>query len=381
MHHPGGVLDRRAQSIGRTAGDARRAVGGEPRIRRCRQRRELGEQPLGLTARGRLAIAGLPSGIERAIAGLDRVIERETQVTLGDGIVVALKGTFGRLELLPCVDRRIGRARRGQRPFGLMTFLGGRLRARGERQHGQEDPCDPTHAREYSAAMADKPETMRDLAARDRPREKLDRSGVTALGDNELLAVLIGHGTAGVSALAIANRLLTTAGGLHGLTRMSRDQIATVPGLGSVKASRVQAAVELGRRTLLLSPRARPRFLAPIDLALYLLPLYGAYPVERLGILLLDTRHRLLREHILSVGGLDGTLASPRDVFRSAIAAGAAAVVLFHNHPSGDPTPSDDDRTLTRRLAQAGDIVGIPLLDHVILADTQYWSMKQAREL
>ena len=229
--------------------------------------------------------------------------------------------------------------------------------------------------------MTSKPESMRDLAPRDRPREKLDRSGVTALGDNELLAVLIGHGTSGVSALAIANRLLTAAGGLHGLTRLSRDQIALVPGIGSVKASRVQAAIELGRRTLLLSPRARPRFLTAVDLALYLLPLYGAYPVERLGILLLDTRHRLVREHILSVGGLDGTLANPRDVFRSAIAAGAAAVVLFHNHPSGDPTPSDDDLALTRRLAHAGDIIGIPVVDHLILADTQYWSMKQARDL
>jgi DNA repair protein RadC len=222
---------------------------------------------------------------------------------------------------------------------------------------------------------------MRDLAPRDRPREKLDRSGVTALGDNELLAILVGHGTSGVSALAIANRLLTAAGGLHGLTRMSRDQIATVPGLGVVKASRVQAALELGRRTLLLSPRARMRFLTPIDLALYLLPLYGAHPVERLGIMLLDTRYRLLREHILSVGGLDGTPANPRDVFRSAIAAGAAAVVLFHNHPSGDPSPSDDDLALTRRLAEAGDLIGIPVLDHIILADTQYWSAKHAKEL
>jgi DNA repair protein RadC len=229
--------------------------------------------------------------------------------------------------------------------------------------------------------MPGKPESMRDLAPRDRPREKLDRTGVTALGDNELLAVLIGHGTSGVSALAVANRLLIAAGGVHGLTRMSRDQIATVPGLGSVKAARVQAALELGRRTLLLSPRARPRFLTPRDLALYLLPLYGAHPVERLGILLLDTRHRLLREYILSVGGLDGTPANPRDVFRSAIAAGAAGVVLFHNHPSGDATPSDDDRALTRRLAEAGEIVGIPLLDHIVLADTQYCSMKQAKDL
>ena len=226
--------------------------------------------------------------------------------------------------------------------------------------------------------MQTRPDSMRDLSPHDRPREKLDRSGVTALGDNELLALVIGHGTAGVSALAIANRLLTSAGGLHGLMRLAGDQIARVPGLGPAKASRVRAALELGRRTLVRAPRARPRFLSATEAAEYLTPLYGSHPVERLGMLLLDTRHRLIRELILSVGGLDGSPANPRDVYRPAIAAGAFAILLFHNHPSGDPTPSDDDVMLTRRLAAAGDLVGIPLVDHLILADTQYCSLKLA---
>jgi DNA repair protein RadC len=220
--------------------------------------------------------------------------------------------------------------------------------------------------------------TMRDLGPRDGPREKLDRSGVGALGDNELLAVVIGHGTAGVSALAAANRLLIVAGGLHGLMRLGGDQIAAVPGLGPVKASRVRAALELGRRTLTRSARARPRLATPEEAAHYLAPLYGAYPVERLGMALLDTRYRLIREQILSVGGLDGTPANPRDVFRPAIAAGAFAVLLFHNHPSGDPTPSKDDVKLTQRLAAAGDLVGVPVVDHVILADTQYCSLRRS---
>ena len=219
---------------------------------------------------------------------------------------------------------------------------------------------------------------MEDLGLRDRPREKLARGGVIALGDNELLSIVIGHGLAGANALAIANRVLAASGGTHGLTRLSADHLMKVPGVGPVLASRVQAAVELGRRTLLLSPRARPRIASPREAAVYLLPQFGAYPVERFGVLLLDTRHRLIRAQVISVGSADTSLAHPREVFREATIAGAAAVVLFHNHPSGDPTPSADDIDLTRRLVAAGDLLGIDVVDHVILADTHYCSMKES---
>jgi len=219
------------------------------------------------------------------------------------------------------------------------------------------------------------------LAPHDRPREKLEKSGVNALGDNELLAVLIGHGTAGMSALGLANLILERSGGAHGLTRLHRDQLAKIPGIGPAQASRVQAAIELGRRTLLVSARARPRFMHAQELAAYLLPQYGAHPVERFGVMLLDTRCRLLSTRLLSIGSLDASMANPREVFREALVGGAAGVVVFHNHPSGDPTPSQDDIALTLRLKRAGDVVGVELLDHVILADTQYSSMKEARVL
>src|SRR5262245_39227590 len=219
---------------------------------------------------------------------------------------------------------------------------------------------------------------MDELAAADRPREKLERAGVIALGDNELLSIVIGHGTAGASALAIANRLLTAAGGTHGLTRLTADHLTQVPGVGRVLATRVLAAVEPGRRTLLMSPRVRPRFLTPRDSARILLPQFGAHPVERFGVIMLDARHRLLRTQLISVGSIDASLAHPRDVFREATIAGAAALVLFHNHPSGDPTPSRDDLDLTRRLVAAGHVLGIDVVDHVILADTHYCSMKES---
>jgi len=222
---------------------------------------------------------------------------------------------------------------------------------------------------------------MKALASPDRPREKLARAGSDALGDNELLAVLLGSGTRGRSALDIANGLLDAAAGLRGLTRMSRDELSKTHGVGGARAARIQAAIELGRRSLTRDPAERPHFATPRDVASFLLPQYGNYPVERFGVLLLDTRHRLLRTRVLSVGSLDASVVHPREVFREAILAGAAAIVLFHNHPSGDPSPSRDDYSLTRRLVTAGDLVGIDVIDHIVLADSRYVSMKEQGRL
>ncbi|MEO7191048.1 MAG: DNA repair protein RadC [Vicinamibacterales bacterium] len=218
---------------------------------------------------------------------------------------------------------------------------------------------------------------MHALTPPDRPREKLDRHGVSALGDNELLALVLGHGSQQRDALDLANAILEAADGIHGLTRIRRDQLLRVAGVGPVHASRIRAAVELGRRTLVTPAIARPRFLTPRDTAHYLLPQFGSHAVERFGILLLDTRCGLLATRIVSVGSIDGSLAHPREVFREALGGAAAMLVAFHNHPSGDPTPSTEDVTLTMRLKQAGAIIGVELVDHVILADTKYCSMKE----
>jgi len=210
----------------------------------------------------------------------------------------------------------------------------------------------------------------------DGPREKLERGGLVAMSDQELLAIVLGHGAAKQSAMTLAGALLAQASGVHGLTRLTRDELRQSRGIGEAQAARVQAAVELGRRTLARPPAVRPRFVTPAESADYLLPRFGAFPVERFGLVLLDTKHRLLRTHIHSVGALDASLAHPRDVFRVAVAGGASGVVLFHNHPSGDPEPSKEDIKLTLRLAQAGHVVGVPVVDHMILADTQYFSFR-----
>jgi DNA repair protein RadC len=220
--------------------------------------------------------------------------------------------------------------------------------------------------------------TMMALAEHDRPREKLERLGPGALGDNELVAVLIGHGTAGSGALEVANRVLAGTGGVHGLVRMTSDELAEFDGVGLTLAARIQAALELGRRTLCRPPAARPQLLNAREMAALLVPEYGAHPVERFGVALLDVRHRLIRTQLLTVGVLDASVVHPRDVFRVATLAGASAIVAFHNHPSGDVTPSADDVALTTRLFRAGDVMGIDLLDHLILADTQYCSLREA---
>jgi DNA repair protein RadC len=219
---------------------------------------------------------------------------------------------------------------------------------------------------------------MKRLLPHDRPREKLARVGAGALGDNELLAILLGQGSRDRNALELATELLDDVSGLYGLSRASRDQLRGRPGVGPIKAARIVAAVELGRRTLIeVADDDRPQFMSPREVAAYLMPRFGARGVEQFGVMLLDTRHRLIRTTLLTVGVLDATYMHPRELFREALTGAAAAVVLFHNHPSGDPTPSGDDVLLTMRLFEAGVVIGIPVVDHVVVADTRYFSFRE----
>jgi DNA repair protein RadC len=216
-------------------------------------------------------------------------------------------------------------------------------------------------------------------SAQDRPREKLERAGPGALGDNELLAVLVGHGTALADVLGVANRLLAAAGGVHGLARLSTGELGRIGGVGPAIAGRIRAAVELGRRTLTPAPD-RVDMRSWHSAGRFLVPQFGAYPVERFGVVLLDTGLRVLGTRLLSTGSLDETPAHPREVFREAVGGGAAAVVVFHNHPSGDPAPSLDDVDLTRRLVAAGEVLGVQVMDHLILTDARYCSVMYCRD-
>jgi DNA repair protein RadC len=218
------------------------------------------------------------------------------------------------------------------------------------------------------------PLRVRDLPAEERPRERLARHGASALSARELLAVLLGTGSRRGSALHLAEGLL--GGGLRDLAGRSLAELERAHGLGRAKASRVLAALELGARVASEGRLSAPLFRTPQEAALYLLPRYGARPVETFGLLALDVRHRLKGEKVISVGCLTSSLVHPREVFAEAVSTRAAALVLFHNHPSGDPEPSAEDLSLTRRLASAGSLMGIEILDHVILGAGRFVSLK-----
>jgi DNA repair protein RadC len=218
---------------------------------------------------------------------------------------------------------------------------------------------------------------MKAVGGQDRPREKLRRVGAGALGDNELLAVVLGHGRAKASALDLANAVLAGVGGIDRLALARYDDLQAIAGIGATRAGQIVAAVELGRRTLTRAARERVQVTSPQVVAELLLPQYGSRSVEQFGVVLLDTKRRVLRTTIVTVGTLDASIVHPREIFREAASAGAAALVLFHNHPSGDPEPSEDDVLLTRRLVAAGVLMGIDVVDHVILADARYCSLRE----
>jgi DNA repair protein RadC len=215
-------------------------------------------------------------------------------------------------------------------------------------------------------------------APHDRPREKLARSGVGALGDNELVALVLGTGVKARPALEVAQDVLDMSGGVYGLTQAGIDDLLRVSGIGRSRAARLMAAVELGRRAISHVAGERVRFGRPSDIGRYLLPLYGGHREERFGIVMLDSKLRLIRSETLSVGILDASIAHPREVFRTAMLASASAIALFHNHPSGDPAPSEDDIFITTRLVAAGQLMGINVVDHVILGAGRWYSFHDA---
>ena len=230
----------------------------------------------------------------------------------------------------------------------------------------------PARAREAEVGWGQR--RLLDLPSEDRPRERLARHGAGALSNRELLAVVLGTGTRRAPVMDLAAALLDS--GLRGLAGRSVADLESERGLGRAQAARVAATLELGAR-LASEGRTAPAFRTAAESARYLLPRYGARPVETFGILALDVRHRLKREAVISVGCLTSSLVHPREVFQEAVVARAAALVLFHNHPSGDPEPSGEDVALTRRLSSAGTLMGIEVLDHLVLGAGRFVSLKE----
>ena len=208
---------------------------------------------------------------------------------------------------------------------------------------------------------------IRDLPLNERPRERLIAQGAGALKNSELIAILLRTGMKGTSAIQVAEQLLNKFQTLDNLSRASIEDLQLVKGVGRDKAIALKSALTLARRMAMEMSQESPTLDCPELIADLLREENRAYDVENFQVVLLNTRRRLIRVETISQGTLDTILVHPREVFKSAIAANAAAVVLAHNHPSGDPTPSEADIKVTRDLIRAGQLLKIEVLDHVII--------------
>jgi DNA repair protein RadC len=218
---------------------------------------------------------------------------------------------------------------------------------------------------------------IKEMPSEERPRERLQRYGPQVLSLGELLAIVLRTGTKERSAIALADHLLKVHGGIRGVANASVDELAKVKGIGPVKGVQIAACVELGKRLSSYTEDSRPCIRTPEDVSHLLMAELRDARKEHFVALLMDTKNRVVKKVTVSVGTLDASIVHPREVFKDAVACSAAAVIVAHNHPSGDPTPSPEDRQVTARLCEAGRVMGIEVLDHVVLGDGRWVSLKQ----
>ena len=219
--------------------------------------------------------------------------------------------------------------------------------------------------------------TVKEMPPEERPRERMARAGAQALSSTELLAIILRVGVGGENVLSMAQRILANFGGLGGLSRADFSQLTAERGLGPAKASQILAALELGRRLMAESPEERWQIRAPSDAAHILMPVIGHQEQEHFVVLYLDTRNRVTDRETLYKGSLNTSLVRTAEVFRGAVRRNCAAVIVAHNHPSGDPNPSPEDVALTRRLVDAGKLLEIAVLDHLVIGGNRYVSLRE----
>jgi DNA repair protein RadC len=219
--------------------------------------------------------------------------------------------------------------------------------------------------------------TMRDVPMEERPRERMLRAGANALSNAELLAILLRTGTINESAVALAQRLLIEAGGLRRLVDMNTEQLTALKGIGYAKALQVQAGIELGKRLVRTAQPETVTIRSPHDVSQLMMEELRYLQKEHFVCLFLNTKNHVIGQETLSIGSLNASIVHPREVFLAAIKRSSASIICVHNHPSGDPTPSPEDIDITRRLVEAGSVIGIDVLDHVIIGDLTSVSLKE----
>lgn len=218
---------------------------------------------------------------------------------------------------------------------------------------------------------------IRDMAVHDRPRERLLQVGATAVSTAELLAIILRTGTGSENVLRLAERLLAQFNDLPGLARASVAELMSVKGIGPAKAVEVKAALEIGRRLTASAPQEKPRVTSPGDAANLLMSEMMFLEQEHLKLILLDTRNGVLATPTIYVGSLNTSVIRVSELFRAAIRVNAAAFIVAHNHPSGDPSPSPEDIRVTRQIVQAGQFLDIDVLDHIIIGRQRFTSLKE----
>jgi DNA repair protein RadC len=218
---------------------------------------------------------------------------------------------------------------------------------------------------------------IREIPTDERPRERLLKYGADALSTAELLAILLRTGTDKLNAVRLADHLLSTFGSLRGVASATVEEMAGIHGIGPAKAAQIKAAIEFGRRLVAASPEERPKIRSPQDVYNLIGPALRDEKREHFVALLLDTKGGVLRQLTVSVGDLSSSIVHPREVFAPAVRHSAASLIVSHNHPSGDPTPSPEDAQVTRRLVEAGELLGIEVLDHVVLGDSRWVSLRE----
>ncbi|MDM5334662.1 DNA repair protein RadC [Ureibacillus composti] len=227
-------------------------------------------------------------------------------------------------------------------------------------------------------AVAAIPELMiRDVHVEDRPRERLIRQGAQSLSNQELIAILLRTGTKQESVLTLANRVLNYFEKLHELKHATLEEIISIKGIGEAKAVQLLAAIELGRRLSQKQVDSRYTIRSPKDAADYLIPEMSSLRQEHFVVLFLNVKNQILHKQTIFIGSLNSSIVHPREIFREAVKRSAASIICAHNHPSGVPTPSPEDIEVTKRLLEAGFIIGIELIDHVIIGDHQFISLKE----
>ncbi|EPD54288.1 DNA repair protein RadC [Paenisporosarcina sp. HGH0030] len=218
---------------------------------------------------------------------------------------------------------------------------------------------------------------IRDVHASDRPRERLINQGAAALSNQELIAILLRTGTKQESVLHLANRVLTFFEQLHELKNATIEEIMSVKGIGEAKAVQLLAAVELGRRLSLQQTDEKFTVRSPKDAATFLMTDMTSLKQENFVCLFMNVKNQVIHKQTIFIGSLNASIVHPREIFREAVKRSAASIICAHNHPSGNPSPSPEDIEVTKRIQEAGHIMGIELLDHVIIGDHQFISLKE----